>query len=110
MHENETTTTESYIRLPEPCDTEYIKQILANSEKVTVISATEYVDAIKDVCRAIDLPDHNYVLEPWPSHIYFEDVSAQSQFGMVEIIIQTVRDHGALDAPLPSSTLAVRSG
>ena len=90
-------------------DRNSVGDLAAAKEKIGE-TAREYVDAIKDVCRAIDLPDHNYVLEPWPSHIYFEDVSAQSQFGMVEIIIQTVRDHGALDAPLPSSTLAVGSG
>lgn len=62
-------------------------------------TAREYVDAIKSVSEGICLPDHNYVHEPWPSHVYFEDVSAQSQFEMVEIIVQTVLDHGAYGKP-----------
>ena len=62
----------------------------------------EYVAAIKTVCETINLPDDNNVLEPWPSHVYFEDISAQSQFDMIEIIIQTVRDNGALKGRVQS--------
>ena len=58
-------------------------------------TAGEFVAAIKRVCETIDLPEDNNVLEPWPSHVYFEDISNQSQFDMIEIIIQTVRDDGA---------------
>ncbi|MGR3343581.1 MAG: uroporphyrinogen decarboxylase family protein, partial [Paracoccaceae bacterium] len=58
-------------------------------------TAQEFVAAIKRVCKSIDVSEDNYVLQPWPSHVYFEDISAQSQFEMIEIIIQTVRDDGA---------------
>ncbi len=61
-------------------------------------TALEYVAAVKNVCETIDLPDDNNVLQPWPSHVYFEDISAQSQFEMIEIIMQTVRDKGVLKA------------
>lgn len=60
-------------------------------------TSREYVAAIKNVCEAIDLPDDNNVRQPWPSHVYFEDINAQSQFDMVEIIIQSVRDNGVLN-------------
>ena len=60
-------------------------------------TSREYVAAIKNVCETIDLPDDNNVRQPWPSHVYFEDINAQSQFDMVEIIIQMVRDNGVLN-------------
>lgn len=59
-------------------------------------TARDFVAAIKNVCETIDLPEDNNVLQPWPSHVYFEDISSQSQFDLIEIIIQTVRDNGAL--------------
>ena len=61
-------------------------------------SAREYVDAIKNVCKAIGGPSDIILSEPWPSHVYFEDISTQSQFELIEIIIQAVNDHGALYA------------
>ena len=57
-------------------------------------TADEFVAAIKQVSENINLPEDNNVLEPWPSHVYFEDISNQSQFDMIEIIIQSVRDNG----------------
>jgi len=60
-------------------------------------TAGEFVAAIKQVSETIDLPEDNQILQPWPSHVYFEDVSNQSQFDMIEIIIQTVQDNGALN-------------
>ncbi|MCP3687216.1 MAG: hypothetical protein GY784_02275, partial [Gammaproteobacteria bacterium] len=38
--------------------------------------ARGYVDSIKRVCETIDLPEDNFNMEPWPSHVYFEDVNA----------------------------------
>lgn len=58
----------------------------------------EYVAAIKNVYEAIDQPIGSTLHQPWPSHVYFEDISSQSQFKMIEIIIQTVRDNGAIKA------------
>jgi hypothetical protein len=57
-------------------------------------TADQFVSAIKQVSENINLPEDNNVLEPWPSHVYFEDISNQSQFDMIEIIIQSVRDNG----------------
>ncbi len=52
--------------------------------------ARSFVQAIKHVCETIDLPENNHVAAPWPSHIYFEDVNGQSQFELVEIILNQV--------------------
>jgi len=58
--------------------------------------ASGFVTAIKSVCTEIGHPDELLNRQPWPSHVYFEDVNARSQFDLIEIIIQTVRDEGAL--------------
>ena len=64
------------------------------------IQITEYaranVEAIKRVCETIDLPQDNFVMEPWPSHIYFEDVNSESQFDLVELILDEVNKAGAV--------------
>ncbi len=52
--------------------------------------ARSFVAAIKRVCEMIDLPEDNHVGAPWPSHIYFEDINGQSQFELVEIILNEV--------------------
>ncbi len=52
--------------------------------------ARAYVGAIRRVCETVDLPADNHVAEPWPSHLYFEDVNAQSDFGLVEVILREV--------------------
>ncbi len=56
----------------------------------------EFVEAIKQVCQTTGRPDDALNRQPWPSHVYFEDINAQSEFGLIETVIQTVRDHGAL--------------
>ncbi len=58
--------------------------------------ALDFVTGIKRVCTEIGNPDETMNNEPWPSHVYFEDVNARSQFGLIELIMQTVRDNGAL--------------
>jgi len=60
--------------------------------------ALEYVSTVKNVLETVGLPNAETVKKSWPSHIYFEDISAQSQFEMIEIIIQTVHDKGAFSA------------
>jgi len=56
--------------------------------------AKENVAALKQVCETIDMPPDNFVSEPWPSHIYFEDVNSQSQFELMEIILDEVKKAG----------------
>ena len=55
-------------------------------------AARSYVEAIREVCEAIDLPENNFLDEPWPSHVYFEDINGQSQFDMIELILKEVYD------------------
>mgnify|MGYP001160269987 FL=1 len=50
-------------------------------------AAKSYVNSIKTVCETIDLPTNNFVNEPWPSHVYFEDVNGETQFELVELIL-----------------------
>ncbi|MCP3687914.1 MAG: hypothetical protein GY784_05825, partial [Gammaproteobacteria bacterium] len=59
--------------------------------------ARGYVDSIKRVCETIDLPEDNFNMEPWPSHVYFEDVNAQSHFGLVELIMNEVSRAGTFE-------------
>jgi len=62
-----------------------------DAKKVEIAEeARSFVAAIKRVCETIDLPEDNHVRAPWPSHIYFEDVNGQSQFELVEIILNEV--------------------
>lgn len=60
-------------------------------------AARSYVESIKRVCEAIDLPEDNFVMDPWPSHIYFEDVNGQSQFEIVELLLNEVRKGGTFE-------------
>ncbi|MCP4874281.1 MAG: hypothetical protein GY896_02240 [Gammaproteobacteria bacterium] len=56
--------------------------------------ARSCVESIKRVCETIDLPEDNFVMDPWPSHIYFEDVNSQSQFELVELVLNEVKNGG----------------
>lgn len=53
--------------------------------------ARAFVAAIKNVCEQVDLPQDNHVGQSWPSHIYFEDVNGESQFELVELILNEVQ-------------------
>jgi acetylornithine/succinyldiaminopimelate/putrescine aminotransferase len=53
-------------------------------------AANDFVKAIKEVCEKIDLPSNNFVNEPWPSHLYFEDLNGESEFSLVELILKQV--------------------
>ena len=70
-----------------------------NTAKVEISEyARANVEAIKHVCEAIDLPQDNFVMEPWPSHIYFEDVNSESQFDLVELVLNEVKKAGLLQS------------
>ncbi len=62
------------------------------------LEITEYaqscVESIKRVCETIELPEDNFVMDPWPSHVYFEDVNSESQFDLVELILNEVKKGG----------------
>jgi hypothetical protein len=54
----------------------------------------DYVESIKRVAIEIARKGHESRLPPWPGTIYFEDISAESNFELIQIIIATVLDHG----------------
>lgn len=68
-------------------DLETAKMEIANA-------ARSYVGSIKRVCETIELPEDNFVMDPWPSHVYFEDVNGQSQFELVEVVMNEVEKAG----------------
>ena len=70
---------------------------LAAAKAEIADAARSYVDAIKRVCETIELPDDNFVMDPWPSHVYFEDVNGQSQFELVELVMNEVRKGGTFE-------------
>ena len=70
-------------------DRNSIEDLEATKAEMTE-KARAHVAAIKHVCETVDLPEDNHVGQSWPSHIYFEDVNSQSQFELVEIILNEV--------------------
>ena len=61
--------------------------------------ARSFVESIKRVCEAIDLPEDNHVGASWPSHVYFEDINGQSHFELVKIILDEVYQSGLIQRP-----------
>jgi len=57
---------------------------------------SEYVEAIKMVATTIAKNGYEARELPWPGTVYFEDVSAESNFELIEIIVGTVLEQGAL--------------
>jgi len=72
-------------------DRNSIENLDAKKQEITE-QARDNVAAIKRVCETVDLPEDNHVGQSWPSHIYFEDINSQSQFELVEIILQEVQN------------------
>jgi hypothetical protein len=56
----------------------------------------EYLEAIKTVAKSIASNGYDSRVPPWPGTIYFEDISAESSFDLIEIIVDTTLKHGAL--------------
>ena len=70
--------------------------------KIDLVAASKsYVACIRNVCESIDLPDNNFVNEPWPSHIYFEDVNGETQFDLVRLILNEAYPDPSFDRRLP---------
>ncbi|MFV2031290.1 MAG: hypothetical protein ACC663_02235 [Gammaproteobacteria bacterium] len=59
-------------------------------------NTSEYVEAIKTVARTIAENGFESREPPWPGTIYFEDISAESSFELIEIIFDTALTQGAL--------------
>ncbi len=56
----------------------------------------EYVEAIKTVARSIAENGYDSRELPWPGTVYFEDISAESNFDLIEIIVDTTLKQGDL--------------
>ena len=59
-------------------------------------TASDYVEAVKTVARSIAKNGYASRELPWPGAIYFEDISAESNFDLIEIIVDTTLKQGAL--------------
>ena len=59
-------------------------------------AASEHVEAIRTVARSIASAGYESRLPPWPGTVYFEDVSAESDFTLIEAIVGTVLQGGAI--------------
>lgn len=69
-----------------------------NAKKLEITDqARAHVAAIKRVCESVDLPKDNHVGQSWPSHIYFEDINGESQFELVEIVLNEVHNCASIE-------------
>jgi hypothetical protein len=60
------------------------------------VMSGEYVDAVRTVANTISDDGYDGRVPPWPGTVYFEDVSAESSFQLIEVIVGTVLRDGAL--------------
>jgi hypothetical protein len=59
-------------------------------------TAEQYVEAIKNVAVTIANAGYKNRAQPWPGTIYFEDISSEAQFDMIEVIVETALESGAI--------------
>ncbi len=59
--------------------------------------AADSVVAIKNVAQTIHSNGYTNPLQPWPGTVYFEDISSEAQFDLIEIIVREALDNGALN-------------
>ena len=77
-------------------DRNSIKDMVATRISIQDTSMA-YVDAIKNVARSISKNGYDTRIPPWPGTVYFEDISSESQFELIEMIVKTTLTNGALD-------------
>ena len=58
--------------------------------------ATQSVEAIKTVAKTIHANGYTGTLQPWPGTVYFEDISSEAQFDLIELIIDEAHKNGGL--------------
>ena len=63
-------------------------------------TTSEYVEAIKTVAHSISKNGYDSRALPWPGAIYFEDISAESNFELIEVVLDTALKNGVLICPL----------
>ena len=59
-------------------------------------TAETYVKAIRNVANTISANGYDNKKQPWPGTLYFEDVSSEAQFEMIEILVGEALKNGAL--------------
>ena len=69
---------------------------MARAKTETTAKAVEYTESIKRVARAIKAKGYESRTPPWPGTMYFEDISSESSFELVEILVGTALEQGAL--------------
>jgi hypothetical protein len=77
-------------------DRNSIEDMDATVKNIQHIS-TAYVDAIKNVAQTIAKNGYDSKMPPWPGTVYFEDISSESHFGLIETIVKTALSNGALE-------------
>ncbi|MBL4628909.1 MAG: hypothetical protein JKY00_12910 [Roseicyclus sp.] len=55
-----------------------------------------HVAAIRQVAATLSENGHDRRIPHWSGSIYFEDISSESDFGLIEIIVGTTLETGAL--------------
>jgi fumarate hydratase class II len=76
-------------------DRNSIADLALAKEEITTLSA-EYVDSIKTAANTIADNGYDARVPPWPGAIYFEDVSANTNMEIMEIIIGAALSQGTL--------------
>jgi hypothetical protein len=59
----------------------------------------EFVEAIKTVAHSISKNGYDSRTLPWPGAIYFEDISSESNFELIETVLDTALKNGVLIRP-----------
>lgn len=77
-------------------DRNSIEDMDATVKNIQHIS-TAYVEAIKNVAQTIAKNGYDSKMPPWPGTVYFEDISSESHFGLIETIVKTALSNGALE-------------
>ena len=77
-------------------DRNSISDLCAARQSLKDIS-TGYVEAIKNVAKSISEKGYDNRNPPWPGTVYFEDISSESDFGLIEIIVEAALNEGALE-------------
>lgn len=69
---------------------------LENARQEITAVTTSHVEAIKTVAQTIARHGYQPRVPPWPGTVYFEDVSAESSFELIEAIVGTTISEGRL--------------
>ncbi|MCP4186075.1 MAG: hypothetical protein GY763_00575 [Gammaproteobacteria bacterium] len=62
----------------------------------TAVFSREYVETIKRVANKIAGAGYESREPPWPGNIYFEDISAESSFELIETIVGATLKYGGV--------------